>query len=123
MLTTSLGILVYDADCGFCKRSASAIAHPGIVETKPWQSIRDLSALGLPTETSCSAAYWIPPQGQVRRAEAAISAALVARGGLSRILGAVIGVKPLQPLAASIYRLIARHRHSLPGGTNACRLP
>jgi predicted DCC family thiol-disulfide oxidoreductase YuxK len=40
-----------------------------------------------------------------------------------RLLGRVIDLAPVRPLAAWIYGLVARYRYHLPGGTNACRLP
>lgn len=118
----STGTLVYDADCGFCTRSAIALSHPVLVRTRPWQGVSDLPALGLPEESTCSAAYWISREGTVLRAEAAISGALIARGGIRMLVGYVIVSPPVRPLSAWIYKVIAQNRHALPGGTDTCRL-
>lgn len=73
--------LIYDADCGFCTRSAKWLARTGNVNIKPWQGIQDLEALGLTKEMVETAAYWADG-GEVRAgAEAAIAEALIAKGG------------------------------------------
>jgi predicted DCC family thiol-disulfide oxidoreductase YuxK len=40
-----------------------------------------------------------------------------------RLLGRFIDLRPVRPLAAVVYGLVAKYRYKLPGGTNACRLP
>jgi predicted DCC family thiol-disulfide oxidoreductase YuxK len=40
-----------------------------------------------------------------------------------RLLGRLIDLAPVRPVAAWVYGLVARYRYHLPGGTNACRLP
>ena len=40
-----------------------------------------------------------------------------------RAAGAVLGAPPLAWVAPPVYRLVAEHRHELPGGTAACALP
>lgn len=113
--------LIYDSDCGFCTRSARWLAKTGKVNIKPWQGIRDLEALGLTEEMVETAAYWADA-GEVRAsAETAIAHALVARGGVWMIAGRFIFA--VRPIAAPVYKLIAKNRHAMPGGTDACRLP
>jgi predicted DCC family thiol-disulfide oxidoreductase YuxK len=113
--------LIYDADCGFCTRSANWLAKTGKVSIKPWQGIRDLEALGLTEEMVETAAYWADG-GEVRAAaESAIARALIARGRGWSIAGRFI--LAVRPLAAPVYKVIAKNRHAMPGGTDACRLP
>ena len=113
--------LIYDADCGFCTRSAKWLAKTGKVNINPWQGIRDLGALGLTEEMVETAAYWADG-GEVRSsAESAIARALIARGPGWGVAGRFI--LAVRPVASPVYKLIAKNRHAMPGGTDACRLP
>ena len=115
--------LVYDADCGFCTRTANWLAGRGTVALKPWQAIADLGEMGLDEQLVTEAAYWVENERPVARGAAAIGRALIARGGITKPLGLLIVSKPVAPLAARIYIIVARNRFAMPGGTNACRLP
>ncbi|WP_285240044.1 DUF393 domain-containing protein [Pseudarthrobacter sp. MEB009] len=115
--------LIYDADCGFCTRSAKWLARGGQVNIKPWQGIRDLDALGLTEEMVETAAYWAD-SGSIRAgAEAAIAQALIAKGSGWPLLGKVILLPGVRFIASRVYKVIAKNRHAMPGGTDACRLP
>jgi predicted DCC family thiol-disulfide oxidoreductase YuxK len=115
------GTIVYDADCGFCTTSAGWLARHGDCEVVPWQSL-DLEAAGLTHDEVTTAAYWLAP-GEKKRGARAVSAALRTCGPAYRLLGRVIDLPPVRPLAAWVYGLVARYRYKLPGGTNACRMP
>ena len=117
-----LAYLIYDADCGFCTKSARWIALGDRVAVKPWQAL-DLAALGLTTEQVTSAAYWVEDGSAHSGGAAAISRALTARGGWTRPLGGLIALWPVKLLAARIYAIAARNRFAMPGGTVACRVP
>lgn len=116
-----MGTLVYDADCGFCTRSATWLAGRGTVRVDPWQG-RDLAALGLTEEDVSSRAYWVDGETVVAGGAEAISHALTARGGLWGPSGRLLRTRLVAPVAARSYRTIARHRHRLPGGDGSCRL-
>ena len=88
----------------------------------PWQRI-GLDEVGLTRDEVTTAAYWLEPGAGKRRGARAIAAALRTCGPAYRLLGRVIDLAPVRPLAAWIYGLVARYRYKLPGGTNACRLP
>lgn len=114
--------LIYDADCWFCTRSARWLATGQDWSPVPWQAT-DLSALGLDEAMVTTAAYWVDG-GAVRAAGAsAIAAALRTRAGWRRLAGRVIDSPPVRPLARQVYRVVARNRHQMPGGSDACRLP
>ena len=115
--------LVYDADCGFCARSADWLAARGTVTIRPWQAIDDLGAIGLDEQLVTEAAYWVEDGRPIGRGAAAIARALIARGALTALPGRLILSRPVAPLAAWVYALVARYRYALPGGTQACRLP
>ena len=111
------GQVVYDADCGFCTRSA----HWVDADPVTWQSL-DLGHVGATPEDADNFAGWLVA-GRIEALGApAIAAALVARGGWARPLGRLIQLPWVSRLAAVVYRVVARHRHRLPGGTAACRI-
>ena len=118
--------LVYDADCGFCTRCADFARARGTYTVAPWQDL-DLAAIGLSEQQVSEAAYWLDGT-TTRRGARAIAAALRAfRPGPRlvgyRLLGRLIDLPPLRPVAALGYGLVARYRYRLPGGTAACRVP
>lgn len=116
-------LLVFDGDCGFCTTSANAAKRWLRLEhVEPWQFL-DLAPLGL-TEAACTeAVQWVDADGHVRSAEHAVIAALRHAGIGWRVLGTVLGLPGVRQLAGVAYRLVARNRYRLPGGTAACRLP
>lgn len=48
---------------------------------------------------------------------------LLRSGNVWAYLGGVLRLAPVRPVAAAVYRLVARYRHRMPGGTAACALP
>lgn len=115
--------LIYDADCGFCTRSARWLAQSESVTIKPWQGIQDLAALGLTEEMVSEAAYWADGGEVIASAEAAIASALIARGGIWKAVGGFILLPGIRSIGSRVYKVIARNRHAMPGGTDACKLP
>ncbi|MFB2556162.1 thiol-disulfide oxidoreductase DCC family protein [Herbiconiux liangxiaofengii] len=115
--------LVYDADCGFCTRAAEYLSRSGSVPTTSWQSLPDLAEVGLDIDKVLTAAYWLREGRATDAGASAIARALIAGGGWRAGLGAVILAPPVRWVAAPVYRVIARNRHAMPGGTAACRLP
>ena len=113
-------VLVFDGDCGFCTSSADlADRWLRIPTVAPWQRL-DLESLGLDEARCAEALQWVAVDGTVRSGERAVIAALWHRGGLFTVPAALLAA--LRPLAGVGYRLVARNRHRLPGGTPACRL-
>lgn len=111
-----VGQLVYDADCGFCTRSAQWL-DPAPV---PWHTL-DLVAVGATQEQADANAGWLV-DGQITALGAeAITEALRAKGGTSRLLGRLLTVPGLRGIAHLVYPRIAANRHRMPGGTAACR--
>jgi len=120
-------VLVYDADCGFCSRSAAwierrwpedstatAIAFqrldPGVAE-----------AAGVDPREFHDAAFWLDG-AQPRRGAGAVAAALSEAHGALGAVGRVLALPLVREVAEPIYRIVARNRHRLPGSTPACRL-
>ncbi|WP_104117867.1 thiol-disulfide oxidoreductase DCC family protein [Arthrobacter sp. B1805] len=113
---------IYDADCGFCTRSAKWLASNGRVSIKPWQGIPDLEAVGLNEMMVTEAAFWLADGKVSARGEAAIARALISRGNVWAIAGRIILLPVIRQLAAFAYTHIAANRHRMPGGTNACKI-
>jgi len=111
------GRLVYDADCGFCTRFAQWVG-PSV----SWQEL-DLAAAATTEQEMRSAAGWLDDGRVVVTGADAISAALVARGGAAGLAGRIIARPPVRGLARVVYRVVARNRHRMPGGTPSCRVP
>lgn len=123
MNDVGLPLLVFDGDCGFCTTSArfgQRRLHLDHVE--PWQFL-DLDQLGLTAEQCRAAVQWVGVDGTIVSAERAVIAALRHAGGAWRWLGVMLAVPGIRHLAAVAYRLVARFRYRLPGGTAACRIP
>ncbi|MDT0269979.1 DUF393 domain-containing protein [Streptomyces sp. DSM 44915] len=117
-------VLVYDGDCGFCTTSvrfAERWIRPDCT-TVAWQ-FADLAALGVTAERARHEVLWVTPSGRVHGGARAVAKLLSRAGRWWAPLGAVLALPPVSWLAHGCYRLVARHRHRLPGGTPACALP
>ena len=118
-------MLVFDGDCGFCTTSAAWITRrwpEGGPVAVPWQSLPVDAMVGaaLTPEDFERAAWWIDGDRSESGA-AAVARALIAAGGRCATVGRILLVPPVSWVAPWAYRLVARVRHRLPGGTSACR--
>ena len=115
-------VLVFDGDCAFCTSSAHLLERFGPeAKVVAWQ-LADLDALGITAAQATEAVQWIGADGTVRSGHEAIAAALATAGWPWRLAARVILLPGISSLAAATYRLIARNRHRLPGGTPACAI-
>jgi len=115
-------LLVFDGDCAFCTTSARAWQRWMKLEhVEPWQFL-DLELLGLTAEQCTQAVQWVDVDGSVVAAEHAVIAACWRSGGFWGVVGRVLAVPGVRHLAGVVYRVVAKYRHRLPGGTPACRL-
>lgn len=115
-----LPALVFDGDCGFCTSCARLLERIG-PEAKivAWQ-LADLERLGIDAAQADEAVCWVGADGELRTGHEAIAAVLGTAGPAWRVAGRAIVLPGVSVLAAAGYRLIARNRHRLPGGTPAC---
>jgi predicted DCC family thiol-disulfide oxidoreductase YuxK len=120
--------LIYDGDCAFCTSSAHWLAerlnrplgpNPRLV---PWQ-FADLAALGTTMERAQREAMWVAADGKIHGGAAAFAEWLKFRGGAYRTVGHLMDLPGIRGLAAAVYRLVAKNRHRMPGGSPACALP
>jgi predicted DCC family thiol-disulfide oxidoreductase YuxK len=120
--------LIFDGDCAFCTSSAYWLARrlnrplgPN-VRLVPWQ-FTDLAALGTTAERAQREALWVNTDGTIRGGAAAFAAWLKFRNGPYAVAGYAMDLPVVGRLAAAVYRVIAKNRHRMPGGSPACALP
>lgn len=114
------GLLLFDGDCGFCTRAARRLARWGLrAEIAPLQA-HGLSALGVDPDRALREIPFVAGEGAVSYGARAIADALGTGNALCRFVSRALKLWPISAGAAGCYRLIARHRHRLPGGTDAC---
>jgi predicted DCC family thiol-disulfide oxidoreductase YuxK len=113
-------VLLYDGDCAFCTRCARALERIGPdAEIVAWQ-FADLAELGITEEQATDSVQWARIDGTVRSGHEAIAAVLSTAGPIWRIIGRIVLLPGISWMAAKVYRLVARNRYRLPGGTPAC---
>ncbi len=122
---TSLPVLLWDGDCGFCEMTVRALIRGanGGFQAFPYQS-RNLEEFGLSVEECREAAQWVTPTFTASGADA-ISHALRHGPVLYRLIGSALLTPPVRPLARRVYRAVARSRKRISRGLGlaACRLP
>ena len=115
-------LLLFDADCGFCTRAIGLAPRLRLAAEIASIQSTALEQLGV---DSARAAREMPAvvEGHVVYGHNAIAAGLLTGPAPSRILGHIVGAPRFEWLFSNIYRWVAEHRHSLPGGTGSCELP
>ena len=108
------GVLVYDGDCGFCRRSLGwARRLGGRFEAAPSASV-DPVPLGLTREQLAEAAWYVD-EGGLHRGHQAVARVLgTSRWWPVRLAGSVVGSRVAAPLASRAYAWVASHRGRFP---------
>jgi len=88
----------------------------------PWQ-FTDLEALGTTAERASREVLWVATSGRISGGAEAFAAWLRFAGQPYRALGTAMDWPVVRQLAAAVYRLVARNRQRMPGGSPACALP
>ena len=115
-------MLVYDGDCGFCRRSLGWLRRLGATcAAQPWQAT-DLAAVGLNEDLAREAAWYVDGERSFRGHEAVGRALETSRWRGVRLLGRLVRSRAVRPLAAPAYGWVAANRHRLPGTGAACRV-
>lgn len=113
-------MLLFDGDCGFCTRSAAVLKRLRLdAEVTPWQ-FSDIGRYGITADQAMDAVQFVAADGSVASGHHAIAGVLRTGGLPLRILGVLLVLPGLSPLAGLVYRVVARYRYRLPGGTPAC---
>ena len=118
------GVMLYDADCGFCTRTADWVRRRLRVDVdiRPLQSV-DLTAYGVDAERAVREMPFVGADGVVAYGHDAWAGILRSGGPILRAGGGVLGSRALRPVARRVYSWVATHRHRMPGGTPACAVP
>lgn len=117
------GVILTDADCGFCQRSAAHVPTLGVsVRISTLQS-EDLAALGVDPERALEEMAFVGDDGTVRYGAPAWAAALRTGPLPWRVVARVMDAPGIRVAAAAFYRWVAHNRYRLPGGTAACSMP
>ncbi len=112
--------MLFDADCGFCTRSAGWVRRlPFDVEQAAIQS-SDLDALGVDADRALLEMPFVAADGTVRYGHRAWAAVLRTGPLLARVVGGLLDSRLLSRPAAWVYRWVSRNRDRLPGGTPTC---
>lgn len=117
-------VFLYDGDCAFCTTCAQFVERriPTAAAVTPWQ-FADLDSLGVAQDDVEAAVVWVAAGRRPVAGPVAIARLLVDAGSFWRPLGWLLDLPPVRWVAWPVYRLIARNRHRMPGGTAACSLP
>ena len=119
--------LIYDGDCGFCTSSANWISRRwnkvDAPRAVPWQRLSDdvAAEMKLTRDDFARSAWWFDGVN-VEEGSRAVARALMAPHGPWAVVGWILLVPPVSWLAPLGYRLVARYRYRLPGGTPACKV-
>ncbi|MBB5633818.1 putative DCC family thiol-disulfide oxidoreductase YuxK [Cryobacterium mesophilum] len=127
-LTRDQATLVFDGDCGFCSTAVRWLegSLPAFPRAIPHQWAV-LEELGLTTHEASDQVWLVARDrnGILHQYGGHLAVSVLLRHQPAfgwRFLGILLDTPPFS-LAASIgYRLIARYRYLLPGGTPACRV-
>lgn len=114
-------LLIFDGDCGFCTTAVNWLKRtlPAMPPSAPFQWT-ELEKYGL-TTAEASDRVWMVVDGRNYGGHLAVSALLRHQPSvLWRFAGWLLCTPPYSFAAAIGYRLVARYRYLLPGGTPAC---
>ncbi|TFB54528.1 DUF393 domain-containing protein [Cryobacterium sp. TMT1-62] len=116
-------LLIFDGDCAFCTTSVNTMKRliPGMPASAPYQWT-DLTSYALTTKDAQSRVWLIVDDHRFGGAAAVAALLRHQPNVLMRVLGWLGTVPPWSWAAEVGYRLVARYRHRLPGGTPACRM-
>lgn len=116
-------VFLFDGDCAFCSGCARFLQRRVRTEAQvlPWQWA-DLAALDVTQSAAEQAVIWAEGP-RILAGPDALAVLLRRAQWYWRPLGWLLSLRPVAWLAWPAYRLVARNRHRLPGGTAACSLP
>jgi predicted DCC family thiol-disulfide oxidoreductase YuxK len=106
-------MLLYDGDCGFCRRCVRVLERIGPdADMVAWQAA-DLAELGIGEEQAADSVQFVQIDGTVRSGHEAIAAILTTAGRAWRIVGQAMLLPGVSWIAGKVYRLVADNRGRL----------
>ena len=116
-------VLIFDADCGFCTRCVDVLKRlPHGADVQAFQ-FADLDGFGTTEARAQREVLWVDATGRISGGAQAIARLLINSGGVCALAGWVMRTAPVRWVAAGVYKLIAKNRQRMPGGTAACAIP
>jgi len=120
--------LVFDGDCGFCTSAVRWLERtlPAPPHSRPYQ-LADLGELGLAPQEAADMVWLVATdrRGALHQYGGYLAVSMLLRHQPSlawRFLGVLLDTTPFSLVADAAYRIVARVRYLLPGGTPACRV-
>jgi predicted DCC family thiol-disulfide oxidoreductase YuxK len=116
-------ILVFDGDCGFCTTVARHFERRSraTITIVPWQRA-DLSLFGLTPHRAAEQVYLVRDRQLFAGAECFAELMNIQGDWFHRTVARIMRAPGLRRVFAWGYRIVARNRHRLPGGTPACKM-
>ena len=118
-----MALVIYDGDCAFCS-SAARFAQQQVAPSlsySPYQ-FTVLAKYGITTEQALSSLKFVTNSGEVLSAHLAVSQIMRNGNKFWKLLGILVDLPIIRLLAALGYKLTAKYRHKLPGGTPTCKM-
>jgi predicted DCC family thiol-disulfide oxidoreductase YuxK len=116
-------VLLYDGNCGFCRRWVSRLQHWDRGRAIDYVAAADRGAVaGLPPLSDATldrAMHLVTPDGQVYPGARALGPLLAILPG-GRLLAPLMRVPGVQPLADRVYAWVAAWRHRFGCGPTSC---
>ncbi len=111
----SRGLIVFDGQCGFCRRWIRYMNHfKRHPESVAWQQT-DLAALGLTAEQCMAAVQWVGPTGAIASGSDAAARVLIVAGLPWNIVGRLMFLPGIRPILQRAYRWVAENRRRFRG--------
>jgi predicted DCC family thiol-disulfide oxidoreductase YuxK len=116
-------VLVFDGDCGFCTSVALHFERRSRtpVQAVPWQRA-ELASLGLTPAMTAEQVYLVSDGSLFAGAECFAELMKIQDDPFHRVVASLMRAPGLRRAFAWGYRVVARNRHRLPGGTPACKM-
>lgn len=112
--------VLYDDDCGFCRRSGRIVAWLRLPVDVVAIADADLDALGVDPVLALAQMPFVDERGRVVYGHHAWAQALQRGVWPLRALGRLLASRRVEPVARSVYGWIAANRYRLPGASAAC---
>jgi predicted DCC family thiol-disulfide oxidoreductase YuxK len=116
-------VVLFDGDCGFCRRMVSLLARcdrGGTFATVPASRRHEVAGLPALTDASLTGAmHLVLPDGHVFAGGDAVREILRRLPGGAPV-AAILGLPPVRPIVDRGYRLVAANRHRLGCRGAAC---